>query len=76
MDPKTVQLSGACAITHFTIAVWVDGSFKQIAVPFVNKNGSFSELENKSIYMYFIAEIKSTSDHFTYPFHCLYHNTI
>ena len=48
MAPKTVQLYEACAITHFTIAAWVDSWFKLIAAPFVNKNGSFSGLENNA----------------------------
>ena len=47
-DLKTAQLSGACAITHFTIAAWVDGLSRQIVVHFVNKNGLSSELENKN----------------------------
>ena len=71
MALKTVQLSGACAITHFTIAAWVDGWFKQIVAPFVNNNGLFSGLENNAT-----AENKSTSDHFTNPFHGSYIYTI
>ena len=47
MDLNTAQSSGVCAITHFTIAAWVDGLCRQIVVHFVNKSGLSSELESK-----------------------------